>query len=146
MSRQVGRLQAAGVAMVEFVKGWDPIPRTSPDQWKWPDPSGSYVDGWKITCHEHGGELRYRAPQNYYECVGWDGEGCCYLTAEDIHAIQHNGPLPEYCNAFGVSWYRSLHGIEWVKVKIPAKSEEELSTNFKVVNDEGVIRTWQEKE
>jgi hypothetical protein len=103
-----------------------------------------------ITCDIHGGELKYRFDKCWWECVGWDGEGCCHLTDEDVCELMSGGPLPETCEALGVTWQRrgaKLSGdIEWIRVKVSAKSHEELERHYRPIatNETGTMTTWQE--
>jgi hypothetical protein len=100
----------------------------------------------KITCDIHGGELKRRESKCWWECVGWDGEGCCHLTDEDIDCILGGTPLPTDCDAFGVRWARDSSGsITWIRVKV-RKSPEETETQYKQTanNETGSMATWQE--
>jgi hypothetical protein len=46
-----------------------------------------------VECGIHG-PMKYRFPLDWWECVGFDGEGCCKLIAEEAYDLLQYPPIP----------------------------------------------------
>ena len=53
-----------------------------------------YPEDYDIKCGIHG-PMKYRYPRYLWECVGFDGEGCCVLTDEQVYEFLLGGPAFE---------------------------------------------------
>jgi hypothetical protein len=76
--------------------------------------------GLDVTCMYHG-PMHYRNPMMWYDCIGFDGEGCpAKLTDEEVDLILNEQPILRACQG-ELSWRAGVvkfEGTERVSIEV----------------------------
>jgi hypothetical protein len=83
--------------------------------------SEPYIWEIDIQCGIHG-PMKYRAPQDWWTCVGFDGEGCCTLTAEDLYLLARGQPFIEDHPLLPIMYERAFRNEVPVLVRVTVRA------------------------
>jgi hypothetical protein len=81
----------------------------------------------KVTCGIHG-VMKYRAAMKWWECVGFDGEGCCILTDEDIYLLVRGRPFDPTSEILPVYYEHSIDG-ELSRILVKGTADSDIVRN-----------------
>jgi len=75
----------------------------------------------EVTCGVHG-PMKWREGPMWWVCPGFDGEGCCEISAETVYTLGSGIPLPEESHLLPIYYERNMYGLFRLMVKGPVSN------------------------